>query len=56
MDIISIISCGYFNDCKPGIVFGKGPGIIAAETKTDTPTLVATDVKPIIKQVTESKD
>ncbi len=55
MNLITIISCGYFNECKAGIVFGKGPDIIAAEAKKTSPTTTAvSDMKPIIHKVTPS--
>lgn len=56
MNIITIISCGYFNECNQSVVFGKGPDILAAEAKKTTPvTTSVTDIKPIIKQVTTGR-
>lgn len=52
MNIITVISCGYFNECRSGIVFGKGPDILVAEAKKTSPTTTAVkDIKPIIKRV-----
>lgn len=56
MNVITIISAGYFNECKAGVIFGKGPDILAAEAKKTSPTTTAvTDMKPIITRVNPGK-